>query len=127
MKLSKLILVSLTTLLIAASAAYAGKPDPDAGIPVLGTVIESDHVYPWEMQRINAGDEAENGDALKAFNFLQDQLGRPRIDEVWYDFDSDFFHWRGPETGNRMAMTRVKFLREILYPYYAVTVKPISP
>jgi hypothetical protein len=29
-----------------------------------------------------------------------------RIDEVWYGFDCDFCHWRGPVTDNRMAMTR---------------------
>ena len=102
-KISKLFL--LASLLIATAAAQAGKP-------VLGTVIESDHIYPWEMQRINASEWAERGDATKAFNFLQDQLGRPHIDEVWYDFDSDFFHWRGPATGNRMAMTREQFERD---------------
>ena len=97
MKICKLLL--LASLLVATEAARAGKP-------VLGTVIESDHIYPWEMQRINASEWAESGDATKAFNFLQDQLGRPHIDEVWYDFDSDFFHWRGPATGNRMAALR---------------------
>jgi phospholipase C len=111
MKISKLIL--LASLLVATEAAQAGKP-------VLGTVIESDHVYPWEKQRIRATEAVESGDATKAFNFLQDQFGKPRVDEVWYDFDSDFYHWRGPATGNRMAMTREKFEKEIPYPYYEV-------
>jgi hypothetical protein len=85
--------MSMTSLLIAAPCAYAGKPDPDAGIPVLGTVIESpDHIYPWEMQRVNATEWAEDGAATRAFNHLQDDLGRPHIDDVWYDFDSDYFH-----------------------------------
>jgi hypothetical protein len=61
--------MSITSLLIAAPGAYAGKPDPDAGIPVLGTVIESpDHIYPWEMQRVNATERAEDGSATRAFN-----------------------------------------------------------
>ena len=121
MKLSRLILMPLASLLIATEAAQAGKP-------VLGTVIESDHIYPWEMQRINASEWAESGDATKAFNFLQDSLGKPYVDEVWYDFDSDLFHWRGPATGNRMAMSREQFEKEILYPYFAaITVKPTSP
>ena len=111
MQLSKRILMSLAVLLLA-SGAQAGKP-------ILGTVIESDHIYPWEMQRINASEWAESGDATAAFNFLQDQLGRPHIDEVWYDFDSDLFHWRGPATGNRMAMSREQFTKEILFPYFA--------
>jgi hypothetical protein len=84
-----------------------------AGKPITGTVIESDHIYPWEMQRINATEWTESGDATKAFNFLQDKLGKPHIDEVWYDFDSDLFHWRGPATGNRMAMSREKFEEDI--------------
>jgi hypothetical protein len=47
--------------------------------------------------------DAKSGDATKAFNFLQDQLGKPRIDEVWYDFDSDFSTGAVPlpETGWR--------------------------
>jgi hypothetical protein len=60
MQLSKRILMSLAVLLLA-SGAQAGKP-------ILGTVIESDHIYPWEMQRINASEWAESGDALAAFN-----------------------------------------------------------
>ena len=84
MKISKLILMSLASLLIVTEVAPAGKP-------VLGTVIESDHIYPWEMQRINATEWTESGDATKAFNFLQDSLGKPQVDEVWYDFDSDCF------------------------------------
>jgi hypothetical protein len=108
MRFSKLLL--LASLLVATEAAQAGKP-------ILGTVIESDHVYPWEKQRINASEAAEIGDATKAFNFLQDQLSRSEVDEVWYDFDSDLYHWRGPETGNRMAMPREKFEKEILEPY----------
>jgi hypothetical protein len=118
-KIKKLILFA--SLLVATEAARAGKP-------VLGTVIESDHIYPWEMQRINASEWTDSGDALAALNYLQDKLGKPNIDEVWYDFDSDFFHWRGPATGNRMAMTREQFEKEILYPYFAaITVKPTSP
>ena len=70
------------------------------------------------MQRINATEWTESGDATKAFNFLQDQLGKPHVDEVWYDFDSDLFHWRGPATGNRMAMSREKFEEDILFPYF---------
>jgi hypothetical protein len=42
----------LLGLLLAIGTVFAG--DPDAGIPVLGTVIESDHLYPWEKQRIPA-------------------------------------------------------------------------
>ena len=76
--------------------------------------------FAGEKQRIRATEAAESGAAVKEFNYLQDQLGKPQVDEVWYDFDSDFYHWRGPATGNRMAMTRVKFEREILYPYYEV-------
>jgi hypothetical protein len=126
-KLRGLIVMSITSLLIAAPGAYAGKPDSDAGIPVLGTVIESpDHMYPWEMQRVNATEWAEDGAATRAFNHLQDDLGRPHIDDVWYDFDSDYFHWRGPATGNRMAMTRVKFEREILFPYFAMVKEQID-
>ena len=126
-RLRRLILMSITSLLIAAPGAYAGKPDPDAGIPVLGTVIESpDHIYPWEMQRVNATEWTEDGSATQAFNHLQDDLGRPHIDEVWYDFDSDYFHWRGPTTGNRMAMTRVKFERDILFPYFEMVRKQIE-
>jgi hypothetical protein len=114
------ILILIASLLVATEAAQAS--DPDGGIPILGTVIESDHVYLWEKQRIRATESAESGDALKALNYLQEQLGKPQVDEVWYDFDSDFYHWRGPTTGNRMAMTRVKFEREILYPYYEVKI-----
>jgi hypothetical protein len=116
MQFSNLILFA--SLLVATGTAFGG--DPDAGIPILGTVIESDHVYIWEKKRISATETAESGTALRALNYLQDQLGRPRVDEVWYDFDSDFYHWRGPATGNRMAMTRMKFEREILNPYYEV-------
>jgi hypothetical protein len=89
-----------------------------AGKPITGTVIESDHLYPWESQRVNATEWTESGYATQAFNWLQDSLGKPRIDEVWYDFDSDLFHWRGPATGNRMAMSREKFEEEILFPYF---------
>ena len=112
MKRSKLILASLASLLIE-TGVHAGKP-------ILGTVIESDHIYHWEMQRINAAELAESGDATKAFNLLQDQLGKPHVDEVWYDFDSDLFHWRGPVTGNRVAMSREQFEKEILFPYLAL-------
>jgi hypothetical protein len=105
--LSSLVLLSLGF----ATGARAGKP-------ITGTVIESDHIYPWEMQRINATEWTESGDATKAFNFLQDKLGKPHVDEVWYDFDSDLFHWRGPATGNRMAMSREKFEEDILFPYF---------
>ena len=90
-----------------------------AGKPINGTIIESDHLYPWESQRVIATEYAESGEATKAFNFLQDQLGKPHVDEVWYDFDSDLFHWRGPVSGNRMAMSREQFLKDIFYPYYA--------
>ena len=69
MELGKLILASLASFLIATGA--------QAGKPILGTVIESDHLYPWESQRVNASEWAESGDALAAFNFLQDKLGRP--------------------------------------------------
>jgi hypothetical protein len=51
-----------------ASGAQAGKP-------ITGTVIESDHIYPWEMQRIEAAENAEDGDATKAFKW-QNQTGR---------------------------------------------------
>ena len=44
-----------------------------AGKPVLGTVIESDHLYPWESQRVNASEWTEGGYATEAFNFLQDK------------------------------------------------------
>jgi hypothetical protein len=40
-----------------------------AGKPILGTVIESDHIYP--MQRINATEWTESGDATKAFIFCK--------------------------------------------------------
>jgi hypothetical protein len=67
--------IQIGSLLVATGTAFAG--DPDAGIPVLGTVIESDHLYPWEKQRIRATEAVESGAALKAFNYLQDQLGKP--------------------------------------------------
>jgi hypothetical protein len=50
-KLGKRILISLAILLLA-SGAHAGKP-------ILDTVIESDHIYAWEMQRINASEWTE--------------------------------------------------------------------
>ena len=104
-----IILATLANLLLATGV--------QAGKPITGTIIESDHIYPWEMQRVNATEDAESGDAMKAFNFLQDQLGKPHVDDVWYDFDSDLFHWRGPATGNRMAMSREQFEEEIILPY----------
>jgi hypothetical protein len=121
MHLSKPILMSLMALLLATGA--------QAGKPILGTVIESpDHIYPWEMQRVNASEWTDDGSATKAFNYLQDKLGKSHIDEVWYDFDSDLFHWRGPSTGNRMAMSREKFEKDILFPYFAaITAKPTPP
>jgi hypothetical protein len=71
MKISNLIL--LASLLVATEAAQAGKP-------VLGTVIESDHIYPWEMQRINASEWAESGDATNP-NKSQG-ITKTRIDNV---------------------------------------------
>jgi hypothetical protein len=65
--------------------------------------------------------QAAEGDATKAFNFLQDQLGKPHVDEVWHDSDADLFHWRGPKTGSLMAMPREKFEKDILIPYMAST------
>src|SRR4029077_18484248 len=48
-----------------------------AGKPITGTVIESDHLFPWESQRVNATEWTESGDATQAFNWLQDRLGNP--------------------------------------------------
>jgi hypothetical protein len=45
-----------------------------AGKPITGTVIESDHIYPWEMQRINATEWTESGDATKAFRWQFSQV-----------------------------------------------------
>jgi hypothetical protein len=68
MQFSNLILIA--SLLVATETAFAA--DPDAGIPVLGTVIESDHLYPWEKQRIRATETVESGASLNAFKYLQD-------------------------------------------------------
>jgi hypothetical protein len=88
---------------------------------VAGTDEELDAIPIPRMQRINAvesasGEHGEPSNATKAFNFLQDQLGKPHVKEVWYDSDTDLFHWRGPKTGRRMTMSREKFVKEIYSP-----------
>jgi hypothetical protein len=43
--------------------------------------------------------ELVEGQSLAAFNFVQDDLQRPRITEIRYDRRTDRFYWKGPRTG----------------------------
>ena len=56
-----------------------------------------------------------NEQATAAFNFLQDQLGRPhlRTGMVTYDAKTDSFTWIGPKFGKRMSQSRESFITEI--------------
>jgi hypothetical protein len=69
------------------------------------------------MDKEYAFKATQSGNITEGFNFLQDTLQRPHVDQVWYDFQSDLFHWRGPVTGKEMSMSRKRFMREIWYPY----------
>jgi hypothetical protein len=100
MQLDKRILMSLAVLLLAIQAP-AVQPLPD--LPT---------------EKANAAWLAQNGDATKAFNFLQDKLICPHVDQVRYDLASDLFRWHGPVTGKEMSMGRERFLTQIWYPYF---------
>jgi hypothetical protein len=119
-------LILLASLLIATEEVQAGKP-------ITGTDEESDAIPVWRVRRINAVEWSESGPhdepsaATEAFNYLQDQLGKPHVKEVlfhpdtsFFHDDNDFFYWRGPKTGRRMTMSREKFFKDILFPYFTV-------
>jgi hypothetical protein len=46
-----------------------------------------------------------DGQSLKAFNYVQDTLHRPHISEIRYD-EVTGFYWTGPSTGKAMSMDR---------------------
>jgi hypothetical protein len=60
----------------------------------------------------------EEGQALAAFNFIQDGLYRPHLSAVTYDPASDHLYWKEPLTGQPMSMDRGQFMTEIWYPYF---------
>lgn len=118
-------LILLASLLIATEEVQAGKP-------IAGTDGESDMIPVWRVRRISAVEWSETGQhdepsaATNAFNYLQDQLGKPHVKEVLFHPDTSFFHdahdffcWRGPKTGRRMTKSREKFFKDILFPYFA--------
>jgi hypothetical protein len=94
-----------------------------AGTALAGRDQESDAIPFGRMQRLNATEFAEKGpngepsEATDAFNYLQDQLGKPHVKGVTYDPDADRFRWRGPVSGRKMSMSREKFWEEICLPY----------
>ena len=105
MKRNRLILLSVTGLLLVSGTALAGPEEELDAIPV------------WRMRRINAVESASKGrngepsNATEAFNYLQDQLGKPHVKEVlfhpdasFFHDDADFFYWRGPKTGKWMTI-----------------------
>jgi hypothetical protein len=55
-KMKRIPLSSLVLLFFGFANAHAGKP-------MTGTVIESDHLYPWESQRVNATEWTHSGDS----------------------------------------------------------------
>jgi hypothetical protein len=77
----KLFFIGLTSFLIASGA--------HAGFIQEGSITE------------DALAAIESGEATKAFNFLQDRLGKPHVDKVEFDGQSQSFYWKGPRTGKR--------------------------
>jgi hypothetical protein len=57
-------------------------------------------------------------EAIAAFNALQDQLGRPHIDRLYYTGSTDSYNWTGPKNHKRMSMKRRQFNIEIWRPYW---------
>ena len=60
---------------------------------------------------------AQNGVMTEAMNHLQCELGKPPVEEVRYDGETDRFYWRGPKTCKRVSMDRKQFYDEIFSPY----------
>jgi hypothetical protein len=56
-----------------------------------------------------------NEQATAAFNFLQDQYGRPRLRTgmVTYDSKTDSYTWIGPKLGKRMSQSRASFISQV--------------
>jgi hypothetical protein len=51
----------------------------------------------WANDHHNATTAVNDSISLAAFNFVQDQLQRPHVEEVRYDIDADRFYWKGPD------------------------------
>jgi hypothetical protein len=66
----------------------------------------------------HAGGPANEREATKAFNFLQDSLGMPNVDRVYVDDEKWDYVWKGPRTGKWMSMSGEEFEEDILEPYY---------
>ncbi len=62
--------------------------------------------------------DPNDGQALAAFNDLQDQFGRPHADRLTYNAKDDSYHWVGPQYHKPMKMTRHEFDAEVWYPYW---------
>jgi hypothetical protein len=118
MKRNRSNLLSLTGLILMTGTVFAGIREESDAIPV------------WRMRRINAvewserGQNGEPSSATDAFNYLQDQLGKPHVHAVLFHPGASFFHdgddyfyWCGPKTGKRMTMSREKYFKEILFPW----------
>jgi hypothetical protein len=66
----------------------------------------------------HAGGLANERDATKAFNFLQDALGKPQVSRVYGDPSRELYVWKGPRSGKWMSMGREGFDDNIMEPYY---------
>jgi hypothetical protein len=60
-------------------------------------------------------------EATAAFNDLQDQLGRPHVDRLYYTDSTDTYSWIGPKNHKKMSMKRRQFNLEIWQPYWRKT------
>ena len=110
-----------------AAIAYAKSIGAEIGIYTLSTNTDTEgqwnnhSVYFYARTVVPATPGVElpnmitNEQATAAFNFLQDQLGRPRLRTgmVTYDAKTDSFTWIGPKFGKRMSQTRASFINEV--------------
>jgi hypothetical protein len=62
--------------------------------------------------------DPSDGQALAAFNDLQDQFGRPHADRVSYYAKDDSYHWIGPKYHKPMKLRREEFDLEVWNGYY---------
>lgn len=82
---------------------------------------------PSTSEPSEAAPDPTDQQALAAFNWLQDQYGRPHTGSVTYSARDDSYHWIGPKFGKPMKMTRKEFDLEVWYSYYATTQKNEVP
>jgi hypothetical protein len=60
-----------------------------------------------------AASVTQDGQSLAAFNYVQDTLGRPHVEEIRYDSDTDRLYWKGPRTGKEMSMDRERLKNRV--------------